>query len=326
MDLVNFTVLDIGHGNCTLIHSDSSVVLIDAAIGASVQDILNTKKLTKIDSIIISHTDADHIGGVIALLLDDDLDIGKVYINSDSTKGTKVWGDFRSALSLARSSKGTKVEAAINKDTSDLCFTNFQLEVLSPSPIDCLVGPGSQTLDGDKLDANSMSVVLRLIHENEKIALIPGDMDQLTLNFLKEETDCLKAKILIFPHHGGLSKRAKPSEFAKELCDLVEPELIIFSNSRNKHNNPRKEIISGIKNYNALTNLACTQLSKECCEEDSRLSSAHLIASFPSLGEVNNHSCAGTINIQLNGKSTDINSSLTPHLKYISNFENRKCR
>jgi len=326
MSLVNLTILDIGHGNSTLIHSEKGVVLIDAAIGASVQDILAEKNVTDIDNIIISHADLDHIGGAIALLLDDSLTIKEVHLNTDALKGTKVWGDFLTALSIARKEKGTKVTASITKDTDNLSFEDFELEVLSPSPIDCLTGPGSQAFGGARLDANSMSVVLRLLHKDEKVALIAGDMDSKSLDFLKSEADCLKAKILIFPHHGGLPKGSNPKEFSKELCDLVLPELIIFSNSRNKHGNPRKEIIEGITNSSCSAALACTQMSNECCEEEGLLSSDHLIPSFPSMGKAKNHSCAGTINFVLDGDNTDTVTVLASHVDYISGFENRKCR
>lgn len=326
MSLVNLTILDIGHGNSTLIHSDQSVVLIDAAIGSSVQDMLTEKSITKIDNIIISHADADHIGGAIALLLDASFTIKEVHLNTDALKKTKKWGDFLSALSVARSEKGTKVTAAINRDTDNLLFADFELEILSPSPIDCLTGPGSKSLDGSNLDANTMSVVLRLLHDNEKMALIAGDMDSKSLDFLKCEIDCLKAKILIFPHHGGLPNGSDPVDFSKELCDLVSPELIIFSNSRNKHGNPRSEILEGISNSSCSAALACTQMSKECCKEEELLSSEHLIASFPSMGKSKNHSCAGTMNFVLNGVNTDITSALVAHSNYVSNFTNRKCR
>jgi competence protein ComEC len=326
MNSVNLTVLDIGHGNCTLIHSKKNVVLIDAAIGASVQEILAEKNLTNIDNIIISHADADHIGGAIALLLDDSLTIKEVQLNTDAIKSTKIWDDFLSALSFARSNKGTRITASINKDTDNLVFDNFVLEVLSPSPIDCLTGPGTKSLDGTKLDANTMSVVLRLWHDNEKIALIAGDMDSKSLTFLKSEVECLNAKILIFPHHGGLPNGSDPAAFSKELCDLVSPELIIFSNSRNKHDNPRKEIIEGIANSSCNAALACTQISKECCDDDTRLSSEHLITSFPSVGKNKSHSCAGTINFILDGINTDTTMVLAKHVNYVSNFSNRKCK
>lgn len=325
MTSVNLTILDVGHGNSTLIHSNDEVVLIDAAIGASVQDILSEKNIDEIDNVIISHTDSDHIGGTIALLLDASINIKEVHLNTDALKSTRVWEDFLTALTVARYEQGTKVIAAINKDTSNFNYKEFELEVLAPSPIDCLTGPGSSSVEGVKLDANTMSVVLRLIQEGEKIALITGDMDARSLEFLKKEVSCLKAKVLIFPHHGGLPKYGSPKEFSKELCDLVLPDLVVFSNARNMHNNPRKEIIKGINDSACSAVLACTQISKECCEEESKLSSEHLIATFPSAGKKNKHSCAGTINIALNGSDTDVSSSLQEHQEYILQFSDRKC-
>ncbi|HHX8313859.1 TPA: ComEC/Rec2 family competence protein [Vibrio diabolicus] len=325
MNSVNLTILDIGHGNSTLIHSSDSAVLIDSANGAHVQNILVEKNIVTVDSIIISHSDSDHIGGAVAILLDENITVKKVLLNSDSAKKTKIWEEFLQALTIAREEKGTKVVASIDKDSENLRFSNFELEVLSPNPVDGLTGPGTKSVKGNKLDANSMSVVLRLVHQGEKIALITGDMDANSLIFLKSEVESLGAKILIFPHHGGLPNNSDPMAFSKELCDLVSPELIVFSNSRSKHNNPRNEIIEGIKKSSCKAVIACTQLSKDCCKDESRLSSEHLIATFPSVGKSKHHSCAGTLTFVLNGVDTDIAAVLSQHANYISNFENRKC-
>ncbi|WP_050940276.1 ComEC/Rec2 family competence protein [Vibrio harveyi] len=325
MDSTKFTVLDIGHGNCSLIESNDSFTIIDAAQGNDLQNILNNKNINRIDDLIISHSDKDHVGGAIAILLDDSIIVDRIHLNPDGIKATATWDDFRTAVAYARGEHNTIVITAINSDTDDLVYPNYKLEVLAPSPIDCMTGPGTLDEEGKRLDANSMSVVLRLIHEEEKIALIPGDMDGDTLEFLKNEGQSLVAKILVFPHHGGRPGSGDPHEFSKELCEIVDPDLVLFSNSRRKHNNPIPEVIAGVRQSNCGAYLACTQISESCCPNEQHLSSDHLIGSYPSKGRLNNYSCAGSVTITLNGAATDLNTPFGPHVDYIGNFVDRKC-
>ncbi|MGF1776929.1 ComEC/Rec2 family competence protein [Vibrio nomapromontoriensis] len=325
MDLTKFTVLDIGHGNCSLIESTDCFTVIDAAQGNDLQSILNDKNIIKVDDLIISHSDKDHVGGAIAILLDDSIVVDRIHLNPDGIKKTATWDDFRTAVAHSRNTHNTAVITSINSDSSDLIYPSYKLEVLAPSPIDCITGPGTLGEEGKLLDANSMSVVLRLIHDEEKIALIPGDMDGDTLEFLKNEEQCLDAKILVFPHHGGRPGGRNPHEFSKELCEKVDPDLVLFSNSRRKHNNPIPDVIAGVRQSNCGAHLACTQMSESCCPNEEYLSSEHLIDSYPSKGQLNNYSCAGSVTITLNGATTDVTAPLGRHVGYIASFAERKC-
>lgn len=327
MTSAKLTVLDVAHGNCTLIQSDKNTVMVDAAVGSFVQDTIRKLNISVINTVIVSHADADHIGGLAGLLLDESIHIETIYINSDAGRNTKTFDVLLTALQEARlQDRKTRVVSSINKDTPNIDYEDFQIEVLSPSPISCIRGIGNTDSTGKLIEANGMSVVLRVIQNNQNIALISGDMNCSSLDFIKSEGDCIKAKILVFPHHGGLPADKDPVEFAKEISNLVEPELIIFSNSRSRYDNPKKEIITGISESDHSPKLACTQLSKGCHNDDENLSSNHLITSYPSRGSDKNHSCAGTIHIALNGENTDLQTPLRTQTAYIEQFADRKCK
>jgi len=325
MTSVNFTVLDIGHGNCTIIDSETSFTVIDAAQGSELLNILRDKGVIEIDNLILSHSDADHIGGAISLLMDESIVVKRIHLNTDPIKSTKKWTSILVAIQYARTNKGTKLSPSVARDQDAIECPDFKLEILAPNPVDCLSGPGMLNIEGSRLDANTMSVVLRLVHNNENIALIPGDMDAGSLEFLKSEQQSIQAKILIFPHHGGLPGQGSPYDFSKELCELVDPDLILFSNSRNRHNNPIPDVISGVRASNCGAHLACTQISKTCCSNDDSLSNEHLIAVYPSKGQSQRHSCAGSVSILLNGNNTDVLTPLDAHRAYIMGFDDRKC-
>lgn len=325
MTSVNLTVLDIGHGNCTLIKSESSMTIIDAAQANDLLDILIEKNISIVDDLILSHADADHIGGAISLLMSDDVVVRRIHMNSEAFRGTKVWMSVIQAIKHARDTQSTKLKPSIARDDDDITYDDYTLEILAPNPVECLTGPGTTDCDGRRLDANSMSVVLRLIHDGANIALIPGDMDGDTLQFLLTEQQRLDAKVLVFPHHGGRPGNSDPEEFAKDLCEQVNPELILFSNSRRRHDNPIPSVLSGVRRSNCGAYLACTQISESCCNNEASLSSGHLSDIFPSKGQTKNHSCAGSVTITLDGSRTNVGVPLNAHGAYVNNFPNRKC-
>ncbi|WP_158681467.1 hypothetical protein [Microbulbifer pacificus] len=170
-----------------------------------------------------------------------------------------------------------------------------------------------------------MSVVLKLMQDGDSIALIPGDMSSSSLDFIKSEGSCIKSKILVFPHHGGLPHAGDAVNFAKELCDLVEPEIVLFSNGRNRHSNPRVEVLNGIKASVCTAGVACTQLSEACCVGEESLSDQHLSELLPSKGGSRKHSCSGSISIKLKGADTDVLSPFEKQGEYVKNFPKRKC-
>ncbi|MBS9841392.1 MBL fold metallo-hydrolase [Vibrio alginolyticus] len=301
------------------------MTIIDAAQGNDLLEILLEKNITVVDDLILSHADADHIGGAISLLMSDDVSVRRIHMNSEAFRGTRVWMSVIQAISHARNTQNTRLKPSIARDDDDIAYDEYKLEILAPNPVECLTGPGTQNTEGRTLDANSMSVVLRLIHDGANIALIPGDMDDDTLQYLQSEEQCLEAKVLVFPHHGGRPGNGDPESFAKSLCERVNPDLVLFSNSRRKHDNPIPSVISGIRSSNCGAYLACTQISESCCNNEANLSSHHLSSLYPSKGKGQNYSCAGSVTITLNGSSTNVSSPLSAHGTYINNFPSRKC-
>lgn len=67
--------LDVGQGDCTLIKSGDSYMLIDAgdnSKGTLIQNYLQKRGIEKLDYLVLTHPDADHIGGasvIVTLIL-----------------------------------------------------------------------------------------------------------------------------------------------------------------------------------------------------------------------------------------------------------------
>ena len=71
--------LDVGHGNSTvLIAGDADVVVIDVGQQSALSEFLSEQQITHVQSIYLSHADADHVGGLIGILASRQVTIGRV--------------------------------------------------------------------------------------------------------------------------------------------------------------------------------------------------------------------------------------------------------
>jgi competence protein ComEC len=323
--MASLTVLDVGHGSSTIVSDAGKVVIIDTADRTRIQGYLQQSAITDIELIVISHSDQDHIGGLLNLLSDERYSIKRLVINSDSIKDSSLWEDIRFLVDEQEREGKIVIDVAVatpkgsdwQKVTDDL-----NIEVVSPTRAMLLSGAGqSMPKDERKLTTNSVSVVVRVVYRGEPIALVTGDMDSIALDAIAKSAVDITAPYLIFPHHGGSPGKGQADKFTSELLAKVNPKTVIFSNGRTKYNNPHPEIVdSALRNIPDLK-ILCTQLSKTCCAEVKRLNFTPHVYSF---GAQSGASCAGSIEIdlatlELHSEARDI------HVAYIETLPSALC-
>jgi len=316
-------ILDVGHGNCSVIRADGSVCVVDAPVGTTLLETLRLLKISRIDTIILSHADKDHVAGVSTLLTSEKFEVSTLYVNADSTKGRgsrSPWYKLRVSIKIARQKGKLTVITALTSDSQPIAIGTVLLEVLAPSPELILGGAGSTGLnDETQLTSNSTSAVIRVVYKRQGMFLFPGDLDGTGLDSMIAEGKKAKAKTLVFPHHGGLPGNASVEDFAAKLCKHVHPELIIFSNSRKQFSNPRPEVISSIRKVSS-SEIACTQLSRRCLEVADEVSDGHL-HDLPSHGRKDKSCCAGSLRFCLdNLLASNPRSCLFPHEEFVSTY------
>lgn len=318
-------VFDVGHGNCAIIRDDALVTLIDAARGNTVVRALQRLGITAIDRILISHADNDHVGGLLTLLLDRRIHIRDIYVNSDAEKG-RAWRMLRSALADARRrDPQLQIHVGLTMDMSFQGATS-RIEVLAPSPEVAMGGVGSTDLHGRRITANSMSAVLLLSIDNVSAALFCADIDDAGLRNLFEEVPQPRAPVVVFPHHGGLPGRADPEAFARDLCNAVQPRIVIFSLGRGVHDNPHPAIIRGVRQAVPGAHIACTQLSTHCSASVPAVAVSHLLDA-PAKGLLRNACCAGTLSIRVEKGVVLVGPDLRSHATFVTrNAPTALCR
>ncbi len=317
MDSPELIILDVGHGNCALIRDTNDVIVIDCPPGGTLAETLEHLSIKEILHILISHSDADHIGGMIDLLANEEIKIHNVHINPDAIKSSDIWLYLRSALKDARQRFGTNVSSELTTTkTGSLNIGSVNIEVLAPTPELILGGAGGTDLQRRRLTSNSISAVIGIVHDFHRVAILAADIDKVGFDNLIQETSDISADILAFPHHGGKPGGGDSKTFAQQLCNFIKPKLIIFSNDRNRFNNPREEIIDGVVSSVPNAHILCTQLSKQCSASIPSSEPTHL-NTLPAKGRINNSSCGGTISIKLDGIRTTYVLEIALHKDFI---------
>ena len=324
MDLPELIVLDVGHGNCAVLRDTEAVTVIDCPPTTTLIETLEVLGINVIDHILISHADIDHVGGLPTLL--GKIRVRNVYINPDASKRGTRWAEIRAALAL-HNKLGTKIHRALGAEVSkEIHSGQVEIEILAPSLEEGLSGASGEDRKRRKLESNSVSAVIGLMHDSHRVALLPGDLDERGLDNLLMDQSNIEASILIFPHHGGSAESINNYNFAHKLCSLVKPKLVIFSFERkhtfgkNHIEMPRDDIMNGVISASPEAHIMCTQLSGKCAVNNPISDFSHL-TNLPALGFANESCCGGTIIIRINGKQTTYVPLFSSHRAFISNTD-----
>ena len=289
-------ILDVGHGSSAVLVDTKGVVVLDAGPRSALLEYLGEQGIRHVDAMLISHADEDHLGGLLAILSSRSVSLGKVRLNTDSAKESKIWNQV--AYELDRLTPTIDFEVALTTDlTGAHDCGSVRVEVLGPSKYLATRGAGSTDRDGRQIKTNSMSAVVRLKIGDEPLVVVTGDLDEIGLAELTyQRADC-RAPVLVFPHHGGHSG-TDVKTFVIELLSLVQPELVVFSLGRGRHGTPRPDVIRTIRSFDAGIRIHCTQLSAHCAADLPKAKPTHLNASFAA-GRGKQHCCGGTLVLPL---------------------------
>lgn len=310
--MTEVAILDVGHGNCAVVHEGDACLVIDAGPNTSLLEFLIAQGISRVDEVLISHADSDHLKGLLALLDQREIVVASVRLNTDAAKHSKQWDALLRSLDDRRRAGTMRFEVQL-VEGQEFQFSDCEVEVLAPSQYLAGRGPGSRDTNGRQVTTNTISAVVR-VRTTSRSIVFAGDLDGVGLEHLMATQQDCSADVLVFPHHGGNTGIATATSnnlnFADKLLAAVNPALVVFSISRVRYLNPRPEIVETAVRAPG-RKVMCTQMSKHCCEHVPA-ADEHMTEAF-SDGRRSGHCCAGTIVI---GES-DIRPSVALHSEFV---------
>lgn len=310
-------ILDVGHGNCTVIKDKENVSIIDCGSNSSgLLEFLALEQISEIDKIYISHSDQDHIGGLIGLLSSNLVNIKEIIVNADATKKSNLWDDLAYELSCQNEKGKIIFTVGISRSKVSYFCGNIEVKTTGPSAYIAAKGVGGKDFGGRTINSNSGSASFHILWNSNPLIYLAGDIDEIGLDDLIQHKADLNAKILVFPHHGGKSSTINIEDFTNKIYGQVNPEIVLFSIGRKKFKNPRPEIVKSLRALNNNIRISCTQLSENCKKNiDPNKKLNHLVNSF-SKGIEKNFCCSGTFILNLS-EDVSIFPEYDSHLSFI---------
>lgn len=213
--------LDVGQGDATLVINDSHAMLIDAGDndkGTEVQQYLQKRGIEHLDYLVLTHTDADHIGGADVVLTKFEVD---TVFMGDYAKETATYRDVIQALDNKGLDWSTP-EAGSVYELGDASFT--------------IVAPNA-----GYPDANNTSIGL-LLEKGESSFLFTGDAEEEAEEDIVQNGLTLQADVYQVGHHGSRTSTTQ------ELLDAVNPLYAVISCAEgNDYGHPHAQTLNRLR-------------------------------------------------------------------------------
>src|SRR5699024_6853476 len=219
--------IDVGQGDSIYIKTPNDKhILIDGGrpeYGEKVVNYLEKQNVDKLDVMIATHPDYDHIGGLIEVM--KQFEVGHI-IDSGKVHNTKTYGRYLNEI--------RKQDSLFN-----LAIENESVDIDSDLKIKIL-----NTHDKGK-NNNQASIVLKITYQDINFLLM-GDIERKQEKRLIEAYD-VKADIIKVAHHG--SKTSSSMEFLKE----VDPKVALLTyKKRNRFGHPVDRVITNLNKLDTL--------------------------------------------------------------------------
>ncbi len=220
--------IDVGQGDSTLITCDGHAMLIDAgdySKGTAIQNYLQRQKVTKLDYLILTHPDSDHIGGAPVIITKFEID--KVFV-SNYEKDNKTY------LKLIQALDNKRLKYTTPKVGTQYTLGTAKITILAPN--------------GEYDNPNDASVAL-MIQNGENKFLFTGDAGEDAERDMLETDIGLSADVLKAGHHG--SRTSTSGKF----FEAVSPSCAVIScGEDNSYGHPHAETLNtfrmnGVKVY-----------------------------------------------------------------------------
>lgn len=214
--------IDVGQGSATLIESDGHYMLIDGGDSkytSKLASYLQDESVGKLDYVIATHYDADHLNGVIDTLTSYNADI---VIAPDYKAESKIYKSFVSLI------KEKNIDITYPVTGTEYKIGDAEFTILAPN-------------DTHYDDANDYSVAIKLVN-GENSFIMTGDAEIESEYEIIETGIDLSCDVYLAGHHG--SKYSSSQAFMQ----AMHPESVVISAGKdNKYGHPSEDALARFK-------------------------------------------------------------------------------
>ena len=220
-DKMEVHFIDVGQGDATLIKCGEHAMLIDAgddSKGTAVQNYLKKQKVEKLDYLVLTHPDSDHIGGAPTIITK--FDIKKVFV-SNYEKDNKTYRKLIQALD------DKDLKYMTPKVGSRYYLGTALITILAPNK------------EYDNPNDASVSLIIK---NGDNKFIFSGDAgEDAEKDILDKEID-ISADVYHVAHHG--SKTSTSKDFLK----AINPDYAVISCAEgNSYGHPHAETLNTLR-------------------------------------------------------------------------------
>lgn len=219
--------IDVGQGDSILIETPANkTILIDGGTpesGKKIVDFFKKEDLNKIDLLVVTHPDIDHIGGLSKVMktvkIEKILDSGKLYTTNTYRKYISQIAKYQIPVEIAKKDQMIKLDPAL------------EIRVLNTY---------------EPFRSNNASSIALKVTYNKMDFLFMGDLEkEQEKELMKLEN--LQSEILKVAHHGSRTSTSL------EFLEKVMPDVAILTYSKqNDYGHPVERVIQNLFKVNAL--------------------------------------------------------------------------
>lgn len=219
--------LDVGQGDSILLKTPGDkVMLIDAGESTArqaVKEALDSSGIERIDVLIATHPDSDHIGSMRMVV--ENYEIGEIYMPKVNHT-TKTYQNLLQAIS----DKGMKIKAA-RAGKSIAIDDALQVEILGP-------------VSEEYSNTNNYSVICRVTYGDTRFLFLGDAEHEAQDEAMAAAPESFRADVLKLAHHGS------SNGISAELLEAVQPRYgVISCGADNSYGHPHRETLDLLAKY-----------------------------------------------------------------------------
>ncbi|HUG15958.1 MAG TPA: ComEC/Rec2 family competence protein [Thermomicrobiales bacterium] len=231
--VLTFALIDVGQGMCVVVISpDGRSMVVDAGrsgqrVEQQVIPYLRARGVERIDYLVLTHPDEDHVGGMPAFL--ENIPVG-------------AWVD--PVIETTNQTYAQTLEMVIDRGIVGMRARRDEaLDLGVGVTVDVLWPVDPMLLSSGQPDTNSNSIVLQVTHGSIRL-LITGDVDaRAEARLIELETnEDLRSDVLVVAHHGSRTSSTAP------FLDIVSPSVgLIPVGLDNQYGHPHDEVVQRLR-------------------------------------------------------------------------------